>query len=169
MEEVDTTLIKSTNDIDALPVSLYGRALFYCLNKVRCTVVNNIEQVFKESLTAYQKKHLALAFFSQMATTVKETYAMHRNKNWVKPTIEIRGIEHLIQAHDKGTGVIILTGHFGSWELGILEGLTQVAALKNNMYVLRRRLSPKLQKILDALYKNYPVNVSSPYHRVNAA
>lgn len=93
-------------------------------------------------------------------------------------SVEIRGGENFRKAHDKGGGMLLITGHCGNWELialacsGILSEINVVARPINNPYLnhLVERTREKygnrviykkgaLKKILAALKRNEVVGI----------
>jgi len=93
-------------------------------------------------------------------------------------TVELRGEENFRKAHDKGKGVILITGHCGNWELMAvylslnLTKLKVVARKQNNEYInlfieeTREKYGNSviykegaLKKILTSLKKNETVGI----------
>ena len=113
-----------------------------------------MKRVFKSQLTEKQYQHLSKAFYSHLVLMMKDFFFLLLKKNNIDEQIALRGVEHLHQALTKGKGVILLTGHFGNWELTKLADLPKIHEIpKNDIYVIRRKQAPLLQKILDYLYK----------------
>lgn len=119
--------------------------MFYHLLPLRRQIIlDNIERVFKDKATRKEKIRLAKAFYSHFATTLKELITM----DWVstkrlESLIEIRGREHLLDAINQGRGCLMLTGHFGNWELALLIGSYQMMPLAGQFYVIRRPIRQK--------------------------
>jgi KDO2-lipid IV(A) lauroyltransferase len=155
-----TTLILQGNgllmDIRNCYTSLYGHILYRCLFKPRLIVLENIEHVYKNSRTPHEKKKLAIAIFSHIARTVKETFLLHCAPKILKHTLEVRGLEHFIKANDAQKGVVILCGHMGSWELRLLNCYKKEKKLwENGLFIIRRRQSTFVQKFLENIYLNF--------------
>ena len=155
-----TTLILQGNgllmDIRTCYTSLYGQILHRCLFKPRLIVLENIEHVYENALTSDEKKNLAIAIFSHIARTVKETFLLHCAPKILKHTLEVRGLEHFIKANDAQKGVVILCGHMGSWELGLLNCYKKEKKLwENGLFIIRRRQSTFVQKFLENIYLKF--------------
>lgn len=66
--------------------------------------------------------------------------------------IEIRGLEHFTRALEKGSGIILITGHCGNWEL---NALACSARLTNINIVARKINNPFLNRLVEATRKTY--------------
>ncbi len=66
--------------------------------------------------------------------------------------VEIRGIENYRKAHDKGVGVIFISGHCGNWEL---TGIVLSSKLTSVHGVARPLNNPYLNKIIENARKKY--------------
>jgi Kdo2-lipid IVA lauroyltransferase/acyltransferase len=66
--------------------------------------------------------------------------------------VEIRGAENFVRAHEKGAGVIIITGHCGNWEL---NALALSAKLTRINVVARQVDNPYLNRVVERTRKKY--------------
>ncbi|STX27784.1 lipid A biosynthesis lauroyl acyltransferase [Legionella beliardensis] len=123
--------------------------------------MNNINQVFGDKLTEPQKKHLARAFYSHLATSIKETVLLRfMSEKTLKEQVEVRGHERLLNTIAKGRGVLILTGHFGNWEFAPIGGVLNFKEFQGQFHFIRRTLGSKtLEKILFRRYYQAGLNV----------
>ncbi|WP_237762246.1 lysophospholipid acyltransferase family protein [Legionella shakespearei] len=133
-----------------LSVSWMGRFFYYLLPVRKQIVLDNIDRVFKNTILQKEKTHLAKAFYSHAATTLKEILSMRRIRvAQIDALIELHGVEHLRNAQSKGRGVLLLSGHTGNWEFFSLIGLLNVAPPTEPFYVIRRPIHNKrLEKML---------------------
>src|SRR5208283_3671778 len=46
-------------------------------------------------------------------------------------------------AHDRGKGVLLLTGHFGNWEVATVAGISQFKQYRGMFHFVRRPLKPR--------------------------
>ncbi|WP_298621840.1 lysophospholipid acyltransferase family protein [uncultured Legionella sp.] len=133
------------NDIfSKLRVSVAGRMFYHLFPLRKQIVLDNIERVFKDRVNGKEKARLAKAFYSHFALTVKELIAM----SWISPKrleslIDIRGKEHLLDAVNQGRGCLMLTGHLGNWELGLLGIAYHLMPLVGPVCVIRRPIKQK--------------------------
>jgi Kdo2-lipid IVA lauroyltransferase/acyltransferase len=138
-------------DLMKLSVSWMGRFFYHLLPVRKQIVLDNIDRVFKKSITPKEKTHLAKAFYSHAATTLKEILTMRKIKpSDLEKLVELRGVEHLHNAQSKGRGVLLLSGHIGNWEYLSFIALLDVTPTEP-FYVIRRPIHNKrLEKMLFA-------------------
>ena len=53
-------------------------------------------------------------------------------------------MESPIRAHEQGRGVLLLTGHFGNWEVATVAGITQFPQYRGLFHFVRRPFKPAL-------------------------
>lgn len=149
------------NQIDQLKVSLVGRLFYRILPYRRTIVMNNIDQVFGDSLSPSQKTHLAKAFYSHLATSLKEMIQLRfMSEKKLREQVEVRGYERLLNIVAQGKGVLILTGHFGSWEFAPIGGVANFKEFKGQFHFIRRTLGNKfIERILFRRYYMAGLNV----------
>ncbi len=134
-------MVKLKCNVATLRITWPGR-FFYFLSLFRkSTARKNIALIFKQSLSPSEKRRFTVAYYSHIMCFLKEIFLL----TWVtskrlEKRVQIIGIEHLQQAVSKGNGVIMLTGHFGSWEFTPLFFLKKVPQYKNLYYCIRKSL-----------------------------
>jgi KDO2-lipid IV(A) lauroyltransferase len=114
----------------------------------------NIDQVFGDSITPNQKAHLAKAFYSHIATSVKETIQLRfLSEKTLCERVEVRGHHYLLDIAANQKGVLVVTGHFGSWEFAPLGGILNFKQFKGHFHFIRRTLGNKtIERILFRRY-----------------
>jgi len=131
--------------ITKLKVSLAGLLAYYLIPYRRKVVMANMDQVFGEKLSFKQKTHLAKAFYSHFLKAIKETLLLRFMSNKkLCGLVEVRGYERLLEIHAKKQGVLILTGHFGSWEFAPIGGIANFTQFKGQFHFIRRTLKIKI-------------------------
>ncbi|THB79093.1 MAG: lauroyl acyltransferase [Desulfobacteraceae bacterium] len=104
---------------------LLGRFWYTVDKKHRRVVLDNLTQAFGREMTPGQIRELAEKVFYNTVLIVFEYTWFHSSKNrYRSDRIQLTGLEHLRKAHQKNKGVLVLTGHMGSWEV-----LTAVAPI----------------------------------------
>ena len=140
--------------ISRLPISLVGRFLYACLPYRLRVVRANIEQVFGDTLNRIQKIHLAKAFYSHIATAIKETIQLRFMSNeTLRDRVEVRGHEHLIANFKQFEGQF----HFIRRTLGskTLERILFRRYFEAGLRVISQKNS--LHQVCDALDQNHAV------------
>lgn len=127
-----------------------GRALgmaFYYLHRQRRHVARtNIERCFPE-LTATQHAEMVRDSFRHTGIGVFETaLAWWGDDEFLRERYEIEGLHHLFAALEHGKGVILLTGHSTSLEMG-----GRLLAFHTPLQVMYRKIRNKL---IDAVTLN---------------
>jgi len=150
-----------TEQIDALRITWAGRLVYNVLPYRRRVIFNNIHQVYGERLTDAQKKRLALAFYSHLMTVFKETIQLRfMSEHALREQVEVRGHERLLAVAAQGSGVLILTGHFGSFEVAPIGGILNFKQFQGRFHFIRRTLVFKsLEKMLFRRYYQAGLNV----------
>lgn len=140
--------------IDTLPVSLAGRLLYRCLPYRRRVVMDNIDRVYQGTLSGCQKTHLAKAFYSHIALSLKEMLLLRfMREETIKARVEVRGHQHLLDIAAQGRGVLVLTGHFGNWEFAPIGGILNFTQFQGHFHFIRRTLG--IQWLEQLLFKRY--------------
>ncbi len=95
-----------------------GSLIYYVASSRRRVAHINIQQAFPDYATT-QINALNLACFRSLGTSIFETgYAWFGNKEKLKNSCTIEGQQYLDEAMQKGRGVILLTGHFTTLDIG---------------------------------------------------
>jgi len=100
----------------------FGRALgrlgFYVDKKHRYIAVNNLQTAFGNEKPVDEIKMTAKKAFENMGMNIMEfcRFPWLKKENLAR-YIECESFENFKEAYNKGKGVILLTGHFGNWEL----------------------------------------------------
>jgi KDO2-lipid IV(A) lauroyltransferase len=136
--------------IESLKITLAGRFIYQFLPYRLSVIKSNMEQVFANQLTQAQKIHLIKAYYSHLATSIKEGIALRfMSEKAVKNRVEVKGYEPVLEIAAKKQGVLVLTGHFGNWEFAPIGGILNFKAFQGRFNFIRRTLGSKtLERIL---------------------
>lgn len=151
------------NQINELTISFAGRVIHSCLPYRRKVVMANIDQVFGDTLPNPQKIYLAKAFYSHLATSIKEMIHLRfMSEKKLRERVDVRGYERLMAVAAQGRGVLVLTGHVGSWEFAPIGGVANFKQFKGQFHFIRRTLGSKtLERILFRRYYQAGLRVIS--------
>ena len=58
--------------------------------------------------------------------------------------VRVEGLDALLAAHAQGKGVLIVTGHFGNFEVATIAGLAQFPEAKGRFHFVRRPIKPRV-------------------------
>nr|WP_302473923.1 lysophospholipid acyltransferase family protein [Legionella sp. PL877] len=142
-------------------ISLAGRFLYRFVPYRRRVIKANISQVFGEQLNSGQQKRLAQAFYSHLATSIKEIIQLRfMAEGKLRQRVEIRGHERLLEIAAQQRGVLVLTGHFGNWEFAPIGGILNFKEFQGQFHFIRRTLGNKIiERLLFRRYYQAGLNV----------
>lgn len=145
---------KLAEQIKALPVSWMGRILYYFIPYRRRLILANIRQVFADKLGRDEQIHLAKAYYTHLATSLKEGIQLRfMNEETLKNKVRVIGHEHMLAVIAQNKGVLVLTGHFGNWEFAPLGGVLNFKTFQGQFHFIRRTLRFKALERL--MFNNY--------------
>lgn len=118
-----------------------GRIWFTCDRNHRKVVLNNLHLAFSDQKSVSEISQLAVAIFQNISRIIFEIgWSLGLREANFPDHFSISGLSNFRRAHRKRKGVLLLTGHFGNWEL-----LSIIAAMiQYRVHVLYRPLDVKL-------------------------
>jgi KDO2-lipid IV(A) lauroyltransferase len=111
--------------------------------------LNNLKLAWGDELTAGERRNLARKNFIHLARVVLELpYIRKVTLSEVDGFVTFDGLENLDEALKKGRGVLVMTSHFGNWELMALA----FSLLYHPINIVIRPLdSPFLDSLIDSI------------------
>jgi KDO2-lipid IV(A) lauroyltransferase len=151
IEEIQVSLTHTASSASAVatpvprktPVPWLGRLLYHLIPYRRSLVLENLRRVFGETLAEPEIVELAKGFYGHYARCLVEAVKlplMSAKKR--RELIRIENVEMLDRIHKQGRGVILLTGHFGNWEVSTVVGIGNFPEHKGLFHFVRRQLRP---------------------------
>jgi KDO2-lipid IV(A) lauroyltransferase len=124
--------------------SLAGRLCYYCLPLRRGVVLANLRRVYDEGVAEDEIRRLAQAHYGHLLTNAAEFIRMRFvSKARRAQMVRVENVEVFADALAQRKGVIVLTGHFGSWEVSTVAGLNQYPEVRGQIYFVRRPLKSR--------------------------
>lgn len=147
--------------ISSLPVSKVGKFFYHWLPYRKNIIKKNINNVFADKLSNDAKEHLIKAFYSHIVKCIGEILLFRfKSIDYLKSKVQVRGYQTLLDIHSQGKGVLILTGHFGNWEVAPIGGILNFEQYQGQFHFIRRTLKNKfIEKILFKRYYKAGLNV----------
>ena len=97
---------------------ILGRIVYYVLKKERLKTIAHLNYAYQDEKSIREKALISRQVFSHLGKNTFEWIIQDKYlRNNKYDFIDVKGLEHLKEAHSYGKGVIALTGHFGNWEL----------------------------------------------------
>jgi len=146
--------------ISDLKPSPLGTALFSLVPVRRRVVMENLQQVFGNQLGERERRRLARCFYGHVAKTIKENLVMMlSSERRIAGQVDVLGVEHVLAAAEHGSGVLILTGHFGNWELSAVGAMLQFKKYRNRFHVIRKSLGLGLERVVFGRFRKAGLRV----------
>ncbi|HEV3113609.1 MAG TPA: 4'-phosphopantetheinyl transferase superfamily protein [Candidatus Binataceae bacterium] len=127
----------------ALPRRLYapaaGRFMYHCLPIRRRVVMSNLKRAFGAVLDEQQIVTLAQGFYGHLLRSIAE-FARNLMPWGRRPVVRVENVEAILNAYHLGRGVLVLSGHFGNWEVALPAGMEHFPEYRGRFHVLRRPL-----------------------------
>ena len=126
-------------------VPWFGKLLYRLFPYRRKVVFGNLRRVFDNAVPEAELLRLAQAYYAHYARFLVEFVCLpfmseRRRKAWVR----VENSESPIRAHEQGKGLLLLTGHFGNFEVATVAGISQFPQYRGKFYFIRRALRPRL-------------------------
>lgn len=126
------------------PVPWIGKFLYHCLPLRRGTVLANLRRAFGGERSEEQLRELAQRYYAHFARFFAEYLLLpFRSAAAKRDLVRVEGTEVLAEALEQGCGVLLLTGHFGNWEVSTACGIAQFEELKGRFHFIRKPLKPR--------------------------
>jgi phosphopantetheine--protein transferase-like protein len=121
-----------------------GRVLFSLLPIRRKVIVDNLRRVFGSAVPAGEIDRLAQAHYAHLWKLATEFVRFR----WLSPErkralVRVEGLDVFIDAFRRGKGVLVLTGHFGNWEVATVAGIQNYPEVRGRFHFLRRPIKPR--------------------------
>jgi len=134
---------------DPVAVPLAGRVLFNVLPLRKRVVLDNLRRVFGAAVPSAEIDRLAQAHYAHLWRLGVEFFKFR----WLSPAqkralVRVENLDAFVRAFKASKGVLILTGHFGNWEVATVAGIQSYPEVHGRFHFVRRPIKPRW---LDAL------------------
>ena len=130
-------------------VPLVGRFFFRFLPLRRAVILANLRRVYGESLPEAEIAALAQAHYGHLWHLAGEFLRFRWLSTAHKAAlVRVENVEAFGAALQQRKGVLVLTGHFGNWEVATIAGLAHYPDFRGRFHFVRRAIKPRW---LDAL------------------
>jgi KDO2-lipid IV(A) lauroyltransferase len=120
-----------------------GRLIYRLLPIRRRVIMENLRRVFGDHAPVRTLERLAQAHYAHLARLLWEFLWFP----WVsaarrRTMVRVENLDSLERALGEGRGVLVLTGHFGSFEVATAAGLDSYPHARGRFYFVRRPIKP---------------------------
>jgi len=120
-----------------------GRFIARFLPLRREVVLANLRRVYGEFVGEAEIARLAAAHYGHLWRLLVEFFRFR----WLSAAqkmalVRVEGIDNFLAARDQGKGILILTGHFGNWEVSTTAGLALFPEMRGKFHFVRRPIKP---------------------------
>jgi len=127
----------------SLAVPLAGRLFYRFLPLRRGVVRANLQRVFGATVPAQEIERLAQAHYSHLWRLLGEFLRFR----WLSPEkkaalVRVENLDAFVAALGQGKGILVLTGHFGNWEVATIAGIANYPEFKGRFHFVRRAIKP---------------------------
>ena len=135
---------------------LLGRVLYRLLPFRRQVVLENLRRVFGDAAPAAEIERLAQAHYAHLGHLLWEILWFP----WVSAKrraqmVRVENLAAIEAALSQGRGVLILTGHFGNFEVATAAGLDSYPWARGRFHFVRRPIKPRwLDALLTRRFRN---------------
>jgi KDO2-lipid IV(A) lauroyltransferase len=128
---------RDTASLSPVEPSLGGRIVYHLLLFRRRTVIQNIQRAFPELNERKQIIAIAQAFYGHLFRAICELARdPFMSPEMRSRLVRVEGAENL-RAAAAGKGALLLTGHFGNWELAVPIAVGQVPEWRGRVHIIR--------------------------------
>ncbi len=95
-----------------------GTLAFWLLAGQRRLALQHLSLALGESVSPAERRRIAQGVFRNLGQNIVEWFRLSRDSNdRIQELVSAEGVEYVRRALGKGNGAILLTAHFGNWEL----------------------------------------------------
>jgi KDO2-lipid IV(A) lauroyltransferase len=147
-DRVSAAAVAQAEDAN-VDVPLAGRFFFRFLPLRRAVILANLRRVYGETLPEARIASLAQAHYGHLWRLLGEFLHFR----WMSAArkaalVRLENVEAFAAALEQRKGVLVLTGHFGNWEVATVAALAHYPDLRGRFHFVRRAIKPRW---LDAL------------------
>ncbi len=126
-----------------LRVALAGRLLYRFAPFRRRVIMDNLQRVYGQTQDAAQIEDLAKAHYGHLWKLAGEFLRFRwLSREQKLALVRIENLDVFVDAYMQGKGVLLLTGHFGNWEVATVAGIGGFPHMRGRFHFVRRALKP---------------------------
>jgi KDO2-lipid IV(A) lauroyltransferase len=125
-------------------VPLAGRLIYTLFPVRRRVILDNLQRVYGATVPQEEIVRIAQAHYAHLARMIWEFLRYpfvraHRRLAMAR----VENLDTIVREHAKGRGVLVLTGHFGNFEVATAAAIAQFPEARGKFFFVRRPFKPK--------------------------
>jgi len=125
-------------------VSAAGRFLYRFVPLRRDVVLANLRRVFGDTASAAEIERLAAAHYGHLWRLASEFIRFPwMSEARKRAHLHVENLDALVTAMAQGKGVLVLTGHFGNWEVATTAVIAEFPNMRGKFHFVRSALKPQ--------------------------
>ena len=125
-------------------VSTAGKLLYYLIPVRRGVIRENLRRVYGDALPDEEVTRLAQSHYGHLGRLALEFLRFSFVPAATRAAlVRVENVHALEAALSQGKGVLVLTGHFGNWEVATAAGLGSYPQARGRFYFVRRPFKPR--------------------------
>jgi KDO2-lipid IV(A) lauroyltransferase len=125
-------------------VPFVGKLVYHLLPVRRGVILANLRRVFGSTVPEAEIRRLAQAHYAHLARLAGEfLWYPWLSKARRAALVRVENIAALEAALARGRGAIVITGHFGNWEVATAAGIDRFPQVRGRFHFVRRRFKPR--------------------------
>ena len=129
---------------EVMAVPLAGRLLYRLLPFRRRIVLGNLRRVFGDGVPGPEIERLAQAHYAHLWRLGIEFLRFRWMSGERKRAIvDVENVDAFTRALERGKGILVLTGHFGNWEVATIAALSRFPQMRGRIHFVRRPIKPR--------------------------
>jgi KDO2-lipid IV(A) lauroyltransferase len=139
--------------------SIAGKLTYHLLPVRRRTVLANLRRAFRD-LDDREIVHIAQASYGHLLRSIGEVVrsSFMTTRRYVQ-CARVENAEAGLRAVRAGKGVLLLTGHFGNWEVALPAAISPFPEWQGRIHIVRKRLPGLLDGILSQRFNRAGIKV----------
>lgn len=127
----------------AIEAPWFGKVLYHLVPIRRKVVLGNLRRAFGDVLAEREIVRLAQAYCAHFTRFFFEFMRLRwMSSERRRALVRIENAEAPIRAYSPDKGLLMLTGHFGNWEVATVAGLSEFPQYRGLFHFVRRPLKP---------------------------
>ncbi len=126
------------------PSTLSGRVIYRLLPYRREIIRANLRRAYGDRVSEAEIVRLTQAHYGHLWRLMVEFLGFPLVPDRKRASLaRVENLDALLEAHAEGKGVIVLTGHFGNFEVSTAAGIARFPEGRGRFYFLRRPFKPR--------------------------